>query len=262
VTRQILAAAGAGQAMGVTAARSAGLDTRLVDAGVDGAPVEGVPRLSCLDPRGDLVTADAMSHRDTSRLLHAGRDLGMQAGRQGLVALGEVGVANTTVAAALACLLLDLDPDTAVGLGAAADTAILDRKRAVVHAALRRARRAHGLDLHESLVALAAVGGPEIAVLTGVVLGAAATGAAVMLDGLVTCLAAVIAVATEPATSAHLIAGHRSREQAHQAVLTELGCEPLLDLRIRAGEGVGACLAAATLRQALLIRQAAARVDY
>src|SRR5437763_13806343 len=121
---------------------------------------------------------------------------------------------------------------------------MLQRKNAVVSAALRRARTEHGLRLLEPAVALAALGGPEIALLVGVTLGAAAAGAAVVLDGLATSVAALLAVRLEPAVHAHLVAGHRSRERAHHAVLVELGLEPLLSLRLRAGEGVGACLAA------------------
>jgi nicotinate-nucleotide--dimethylbenzimidazole phosphoribosyltransferase len=262
VTREIVAAAAAGEAMGVTAARSAGLAVEIVDAGMTGPTVDGITSLPCLDPRGDLASADAMSARDAQRLVAAGRDLGRRLGARGLVALGEVGVANTTVAAAMTCALLDVEPDVAVGLGAGADSAILERKRAVVGEALRRAGGAHGGALRDPNVALAALGGPEFAVLTGVVLGAAAARAVVVLDGLATSLAALVAVELEPAVAACLVAGHRSRERSHDLVLTQLGCEPLLDLRIRAGEGVGACLATATLRQALAIRAATARVSY
>jgi len=82
----------------------------------------------------------------------------------------------------------------------------------------------------------------------------------VILDGLATSVAALLAVRLEPAVQANLIAGQRSRERAHRAVLTELGLEPLLDLRIRAGEGVGACLAAQLLLSGLRVRRAAGRV--
>jgi nicotinate-nucleotide--dimethylbenzimidazole phosphoribosyltransferase len=263
VTREIVAAAAAGEAMGVTAARSAGLAVQLVDAGVNGPPVTGLTSLPCLDPRGDLASADAMSVRDTRRLVAAGRDLGRRVGARGLVALGEIGVGNTTVAAAMTCALLDLEPDVAVGLGSGADSAILERKRLVVGEALRRARRLHGDALHDDPdVALAALGGPEFAVLAGVVLGAADVRAVVVLDGLATSLAALVAVELEAAVAACLVAGQRSRERGHDLVLTQLGCEPLLDLRIRAGEGVGACLATATLRHALTIRAATARVSH
>jgi nitroreductase len=84
---------------------------------------------------------------------------------------------------------------------------------------------------------------------------------AARLDGLATSVAALLAVRLEPAVAAHLIAGQRSREVAHPAVLADLGLEPLLDLRIRAGEGVGACLAAQLVRSASDIRSRAARTS-
>jgi len=262
VTREVLAAAVAGAAVGVTAARSAGLEVELVDAGVAGEPVAGVTRVTCLDPRGDLVDGDAMSTRDVERLIEAGRSAGRRVGAAGMVALGEVGVANTTIAAALTSALLGADAEATVGLGAGVDSAVLQRKQAVVRAAVDRARRCHGAALPEPTVVLAALGGPEFAVLAGVVLGAASAGAVVVLDGLATTLAALLAVHLEPAAAAHVIAGQRSRERAHDLVLAAIGREPLLDLRIRAGEGTGACLAAALLRHACTVRRTAGRVAY
>jgi nicotinate-nucleotide--dimethylbenzimidazole phosphoribosyltransferase len=109
-------------------------------------------------------------------------------------------------------------------------------------------------------VLTAALGGPEIALLTGVTLGAASCNVPVVLDGLVTSVAALLAVRLEPAVQSALVAGQQSRERAHAAVLTELGLEPLLQLRLRAGEGLGACLAAQMLLTALRARKAAAWV--
>jgi nicotinate-nucleotide--dimethylbenzimidazole phosphoribosyltransferase len=132
---------------------------------------------------------------------------------------------------------------------------MLERKRDVIGTALRRVA---GRPRHELLGAL---GGSEIAVLTGVALGAAGAGAAVVLDGLATSVAALIAVRDEPAVAAHLVAGHRSREVAHGVVLQALGLEPLLDLRLRAGEGAGAAFATGMLRNALLVRAETGRTD-
>jgi len=106
---------------------------------------------------------------------------------------------------------------------------------------------------------LAALGGPEFALLVGVVRGAAHAGAVIMLDGLATSVAALIAVQAEPAVAAHLVAGQRSREPAHPAVLQRLGLQPLLDLRLRAGEGVGAALGTQLLRTGLQLRSGTAR---
>jgi nicotinate-nucleotide--dimethylbenzimidazole phosphoribosyltransferase len=176
-----------------------------------------------------------------------------------VVALGEVGIGNTTVAAALCAAALDLPAEQVVGLGAGADAAVLEAKRRVVDGALQRARQAHGDALADPRVLLGALGGPELVLLTGVVLGAVEAGAVVVLDGLATGVSALLAVRLEPAVAAYLVAGQRSREQSHAAVLGELGLEPLLDLRLRAGEGVGAALAVQLLAAGLELRTGTAR---
>ncbi|MDP9431074.1 MAG: 5,6-dimethylbenzimidazole synthase [Actinomycetota bacterium] len=262
VTRDVARASVAGTSLGATAARTAGLGLHVVDAGVSGDPVPGATALRPAAPCGDLVDRRAMTPEDTRRLLDAGRDLGHVAAGGGLVALGEVGVGNTTVAAALACALLDADPADLTGLGSGADAAVLERKRRVVTTAVARARRESPPAGRDPLVALSELGGPELAVLAGVVLGAAAAGSAVVLDGYATSVAALAAVRLEPGVQAALVAGQRSRERGHELVLQELGREPLLDLRMRAGEGVGAALAAGLLLAGLRLRRETARVDH
>jgi len=262
VTADVLAAAIAGEALGVVAASSAGMTAMIVDAGVHGGVgdlVAGAADARPREKRGDLVGADALTTADVEYLVEVGRGLGRAGGRSGLVALGEVGVGNTTVAAALTSVLCQVDPEQVVGQGAGADSAMVERKMEVVRSATARAQGRHGDTLGQALVALGALGGAEIAVLVGVICGAAEAGAAVVLDGLATGAAALLAVSLEPAIAAHLIAGHRSRETAHELVLQRLGLEPLLDLRIRAGEGAGACLATGMLKAALSVRRATAR---
>jgi nicotinate-nucleotide--dimethylbenzimidazole phosphoribosyltransferase len=259
VTRDVAGAAVAGVSVGAVAARGAGLAVTVVDAGVAGGPVPGAVQVRPEGARGDLVGADALTGPDTARLLAAGRDLGRAAAADGLVALGEAGVGNTTVAATLACGLLGADPAEVTGLGSGADSAILARKRDVVAAAVARAGTSRaGADPE---LALARLGGPELAVLAGVVLGAAEQRAVVVLDGFAVSVAALVAVLLEPGAQAALVAGQRSRERGHDLVLQALGCEPLLDLRIRAGEGAGAALAAGLLLGGLRIRRETARVD-
>jgi nicotinate-nucleotide--dimethylbenzimidazole phosphoribosyltransferase len=203
-----------------------------------------------------------MTVADTRSLVEAGRRLGREVGSSGIVALGEIGVANTTVAAALACGLLGADPAEVTGLGSGADAAMLDRKRHVVAAAVRRARSARPALDEDPMVALAELGGPELAVLAGVALGAAQSRAVVVVDGFAVSLAALVAVRLEPAVQACLVAGQRSRELGHALVLEHLGCEPLLDLRLRAGEGAGAVLATGLLLDGLAVRRGTARVDH
>lgn len=243
VTEDVLAASLVGESAGAVAAAAAGLAFGSVDAGA---------------ATGDLVTADAMTSDQVSALLEHGRSLGTAAGRDHvLVALGEVGIGNTTVAATLAAGLLNLSAADVVGLGAGADTDMMRRKTDVVEAALARVRtRGPGLLPEE---ALAALGGPEFCVLAGIVLGAASTGAVTVLDGLATSVAALAAVRIEPGAAAYLVAGQRSRERAHPAVLEHLGLEPILDLRMRVGEGVGAALATGMLVSGLKLRRGTGR---
>jgi len=240
VTDDVLAASAAGESAGAAAAAAAGLSFGYVDAG---------------SATGDLLTSDALSSARVAELVSIGKVSGSQFAEQDqLLALGEVGIGNTTVAAALTAALLDLPTEAVVGLGAGSDTAMLERKRAVVAGAVARtAGRRDPVDL------LAALGGPEFCVLAGAVLGAAEGGAVVVLDGLATSVAALLAVRLEPGVAAYLVAGQRSRERAHEAVLDHLGLEPLLDLRLRAGEGVGAALATGLLLAGLRTRQAIGR---
>jgi nicotinate-nucleotide--dimethylbenzimidazole phosphoribosyltransferase len=238
VTADVLDAARKGVALGTVAATASGLSYVVVDAGAS---------------TGDLLHEDALAPERVEELIAQGRGLGCEHGASGLVALGEMGIGNTTIAAAMTAALLRLPAEEVVGLGAGADTAMLARKRQVVAGALVRVGSV------DTLGALAAFGGPEAALLTGVVLGAASVGAVVVLDGLLTSVAALCAVELEPAVAQHLIAGQRSRELAHTAVLGRLGLEPLLDLRIRAGEGAGACFAAGLLIAALTVRRDTAR---
>lgn len=183
-----------------------------------------------------------MTGADVVRLVAAGRRLGSETGEVGLIALGEVGIGNTTVAAALACGLLGAEPEHMVGLGAGVDADMTARKRAVVEAALRRTGRA-GRPAEDPMATLGELGGPEFAVLAGVVLGAAEAGAAVVPFGFAASLAALVAVLVEPGAQACLVAGQRSRGRGHGLLLEHLGCEPLLDLthacrrRCRGGAG-------------------------
>ncbi len=277
VTRTVAEATVAGVSVGASAAASCGLGVVLVDAGVTTEtfgvaaarrPVEGAILIAPQDPSGDLVNCDALSFRDAQKLFTSGERLASRLCRDGadLVALGEVGVANTTVAAALTVAFLGGRPADVVGLGASSDSGMLERKQAAVTSAIRRARLTRGLGESgeeplgmEPLDVVACLGGGEIAVLAGVASGAAKSGAVVVLDGLATSVAALVAVRLDPAVSAYLLAGQASREKGHRLVLGALGLEPLLDLRLRAGEGVGATLACSMLRSALAVRLRSAR---
>lgn len=234
VTADIVRAARAGSSMGAVAAREAGLELQVVDAGIG-------------RPGGDVRVADALDVDTHAELVERGRQIGGEG--YGPVALGEAGIGNTTVASVLTAGLLGLRPDDVVGLGSASDTDMVDRKRIVVSDAVAR------ICTDDDEEILRRLGGGEFSVLRGVVAGAARAGRVIVLDGLATSIAALAAVRAEPWIQAHLVAGQCSREPAHRAVLDELGLEPLLDLRIRSGEGVGAALAVGLLRDALMLRR-------
>ncbi|HMC38728.1 MAG TPA: 5,6-dimethylbenzimidazole synthase, partial [Acidimicrobiales bacterium] len=255
VTRTVAEATVAGSSVGAVAAARSGMEVVTVDAGVEGLPVAGARHIRPSSGRGDLVTSDGLAPGDVDRLVAGGDRLAGELHDAGtrLVAVGEIGVGNTTVAAALAAGLLGGRLDQMVGLGAGSDSTIVAAKHAAVEAALARAAT------DDARALLGRVGGGEFAVLVGLILGSARRGAVVVLDGMATGAAALAAVRMEPGVAAHLIAGQRSREAGHQAILTALGLEPLLDLRMRTGEGVGASLAVGLLTAALSMRLASAR---
>lgn len=265
VTRDIVEATLELRSVGASLAENASMDVVVIDAGVTpdvfGAEFVGAHAAQPQGRRGDLVETPALEGFDAEALVGMGRAFGELLAKDfGLIALGEIGIGNTTVAAALTCALLGLAPAEVVGLGAGSDSAMVLRKEDVVARALARSRAANPAFAASPMTALSELGGPEFAVLAGVILGAASSNATLILDGMATSVAALIAARLEPAVQAHLVAGQRSREQGHAALLVELGLEPLLDLRIRSGEGGGAVLATSLLRMALRARQSMARV--
>ena len=253
-TRLVAAALAAGQGQGAAMARAAGLAVRLADCGINGDPVDGWSDLRPGGARGDLASADALTRDAVIGLLAAGEQAGRELAAAGPVVLGEVGIGNTTVAAVLAAALLAAPPGRVAGRGAGSDTAIVARKEEVIGQALARmgGRVPPAGPLSQAALAdlLGGLGGPEQAFLTGACLGAAAAGGLVILDGLLTGVSALAAVRYRPEVQDHLIAGQLSAEPAHRLVLDALGLEPLLDLRLRAGEGVGAVLALSVLAHA------------
>ena len=264
-TRLVASALAAGEGQGAAMARAAGLGVCLADCGIDGAPIDGWRPVRPSGVRGDLASADALERAAVAWLLEAGERTGHEFAAAGPVALGEVGIGNTTVASAVAAALLATPAEQLVGRGAGSDTAMVTRKRDVVTQALARMgeRLPPAGQLSRSSVEdlLGGVGGPEQAFLTGVCLGVAGAGGLVVLDGLLTTTSALVAVRHRPEVQAHLIAGHLSAEPAHQHVLDALGLEPLLDLRLRAGEGVGAVLALSLITQAEQARRMTASTD-
>lgn len=248
VSGQIAAAAArGGTAIGVLARHHAGL-LAVVDLGLRGPTPPGVRPHRVRDGgTADLGAGPAMTADELVAAIDAGATLATGLLDRGARCLlpGEIGIGNTTSAAALACALTGLTPELAVGRGAGADAAGLERKRAVVRDALERAGRPV-TPLH----ALRELGGLELAGLVGAILAAAGRRVPVVLDGFAVGVCALAAVRLQPLVREALVAGHRSAEPAHGAVLAQLGLEPLLDLRLRLGEASGAALALPLIEQA------------
>jgi nicotinate-nucleotide--dimethylbenzimidazole phosphoribosyltransferase len=185
-----------------------------------------------------------------------GAALGRRLGDEGagVVALGEMGIGNTTVAAALTCALLGCDPSLACGPGTGLDDDGIDHKAHVVRRMLDVNRPA----ADDPVGALAAVGGFELAILAGVALGAASGRAVVLVDGFISAVSALVAALLAPPLRGFLVAAQRSPEPGHGLVLGALGVEPLLDLELRLGEGSGAALALPllTAARAILVEMA------
>lgn len=233
----------AGTASAGAIARTVGTQVHLLDVGVIGELPENV---HCVHARvragtGDWTLGEAMSRDEAARALVAGADLVDRLAEQDadLLVHGEMGLANTTSAAAILAAVTGRAPADVVGPGASRDPATVDRKIAVVAAGLAR----HEPDAADPLGVLAAVGGLEHAALVGVTLAAAGHGLPVVLDGVSSVAAGLLAVGFAPAAAGYLVAGHRSTEPGAAIGLEALGLEPLLDLGMHLGEGTGALLA-------------------
>ena len=256
VTAQMLANfAGGGAAISVLA-REAGARLVVVDAGVIGGASEEGVRAEIVDGvRGtdDLTLGPAMARSTAIGLIERGIALADELAddRVGIVGLGEMGIANTTSASALAAALLPAEPSLVCGPGTGVDDEGLARKVDAV----RRGLEANGLPGPNSdpIDVLAAVGGLEIAFLVGLTIGAAARRIPVLLDGFITSAAALVAVRLRDRCAGSLIAATRSPEPGQALVLEALGLEPLFDLRLRLGEGTGAALGLPLVRSAIAV---------
>jgi nicotinate-nucleotide--dimethylbenzimidazole phosphoribosyltransferase len=196
-------------------------------------------------PTKDMTQTAAMEEAECAATIAFGMEA--IAGGADLLALGEMGIGNTTAAAAIYHALYGGAATDWVGRGAGVDDAGLARKADAVS----RAVALHRAHLRDPLEVLRRVGGREIAALCGAILAARMERVPVVLDGYVVCAAAAVLHALDPATLDHCIAGHRSAEGAHGEVLRRLGKKPLLELDMRLGEGTGAALAIGIIRAAL-----------
>jgi nicotinate-nucleotide--dimethylbenzimidazole phosphoribosyltransferase len=251
VTGQMVANFLAGGA-GVNAlARVAGAEVHVVDIGVgsDLGHVAGLLQRRVASGTRNMAREPAMTRDQADSAIAAGLEMGRDAIAAGvdMIGLGEMGIGNSTAASAVTAALTGLPVASVTGRGTGADDAMLAHKISVIERALQR----HRPDPADALDVLVNVGGFELAGLAGLVLAGAAGRKVVVTDGFIATAAAALAMRMCPAAGDYLFAAHRSPEPGHSALLTMIGQEPLLDLRMRLGEGTGAALAFMLIRAAV-----------
>jgi nicotinate-nucleotide--dimethylbenzimidazole phosphoribosyltransferase len=195
-------------------------------------------------PTGDITEEAALSERDCAATMAFGMEA--TAGNIDLLCIGEMGIGNTTVAAAIFAALFGGGAEAWVGPGTGVDAAGIARKQHAVAAALAT----HAGHLGDPLEVLRRLGGREVAAMTGAILAARMNRIPVIVDGYVATAAAAVLYAMDPHTLDHCLFGHVSAEPAHRRALAHMGKTALLDLGMRLGEGTGAALAAEIVKGA------------
>lgn len=233
-------------------ARAFGVDIQIVDAGVahDFPPGAKLRSLNIRRGTDNFTRGPAMSRAEAEASVEAGIACVAEAAANDkpfLIGVGEMGIGNTTSAAAILCALTGAAPRDAAGSGAGVDAEGFARKVAAIEKGLAVNRP----DKNDALDVLAKVGGLEIGAMAGAILGAAAHRVPLVLDGFIAGAAALLARALCPAAGDYLFAAHLSAEKGHRAMLAALGVKPLLDLGMRLGEGTGACLAMGVIEAAV-----------
>jgi nicotinate-nucleotide--dimethylbenzimidazole phosphoribosyltransferase len=237
-----------GAAVGALA-RNADATVRVLDLSVDADTPADVAVHKIRRSSGRIDREDALSLADAERAFAVGVAVVDEEvdGGADLLVPGDLGVGGTTVAAVLIAALTDTEPIKAIGRGSGIDDRAWMRKVVVIRDALRRARPFAG----DPLALLAVAGGADVAAMTGFLLQAAVRRTPVLLDGVLSAAAALVATAVTPSATAWWLAAHRSAEPAHATALAHLDLPPVLDLGIRAGEGTGALAVLPLLRAAV-----------
>jgi nicotinate-nucleotide--dimethylbenzimidazole phosphoribosyltransferase len=253
VTHQMVLNFLAGGAAVNVFARLHGVALHVVDVGVDGDfnNIEGLLHHKVSNGTKNMLRDAAMTDEELSRALLVGAQLADEAAVAGhtMLAVGEMGIGNTTAASAITCAIIGSAVSLATGRGTGLDDAAHARKIAIVEAILKK--HFANLASPHPLEVLRCVGGLEIAAMTGMILAAARNRVAVVADGFISTAAAALAVALEPKVGGYLIAGHRSEEPGHRLLLDYLKLTSILNLEMRLGEGSGAVLAMSIIESAI-----------
>lgn len=228
--------------------RELNIDLIVVDAGVNAEPIAGAVDRKVRRGTANFAVEPAMTLPEAEVAVRHGRELAAGVTAD-VVGLGEMGIGNTTAASALVSVFTGVEPSETVGSGAALPAHAHQHKVAVVE----RALVLHRPSAQEPVRTLSQVGGLEIAMMAGFVLGCHARRVPVMVDGFITTAAVLTAIAIEPAARESLLFSHCSAEKAHGAVLAHLRARPIFDLDMRLGEGSGAALALGMLTQAIAL---------
>lgn len=229
-------------------ARRWGASVVVVDVGVASTlgPMEGLVDAKVRRSSGNILVEDAMSQGEVQAAMDVGLDTAQRAIANGARCLlaGDMGIGNTTPSAALISAFTGVPPAMTTGRGTGIDQDMLAVKVSVVERALGRADLAEGgRAAKDPIGALAAVGGLEHAALVGYMIGGAAGRIPVVLDGVISLSAGMVAAALVPQAVGYWFAGHRPDEPGGSIALEHLGLHPVIDLGLRLGEGTGACLA-------------------
>lgn len=248
VTQQMIGNFAHGGAAISVLARALGARLEVVDVGSmnEGAVPAGVVDARVAAGTADFSHGPAMSTAQLELALDAGRAAVTRAGQIDLFIAGDMGIANTSAATALACALLDALPQALVGPGTGLDAAGVGRKTAVIAEALAL----HAAHLGSPEAVLARLGGFEIAAIAGSYIACAQAGIPVLVDGFIASSAALCAIHLNRAVRPWLLFAHRSAEPGHARMLAALDAEPLIDLGLRLGEASGAAVAVPLLRLA------------
>ena len=243
VTPQMVLNFMAGGAAVNVLARHAGARMQVVDVGVDYdfGPDRGMLAVRKVRRGTDSIAqGPAMTRAEAARAVEVGIETANTAMADGanLIAVGDMGIGNTTPSAALTACFTGLPPDAVTGRGTGVDDEALAFKVQVVD----RAIKVNQPDARDPLGALALVGGLEIGAIAGAVMACASRRVPVVVDGFIATAGALVAHGLNPEVSGYLLAGHRSVEPGHQAALAHLGITPYLDMDMRLGEGSGAVL--------------------
>lgn len=233
-------------------AAQAGANVYVIDVGIDTAePIPGLINMRVARGSGNIASAPAMSRHQAEKLLLDVRCYTRELAKNGvtLFGVGELGMANTTPAAAIVSTITGRAPEEVVGIGANLPTDKLANKIDVV----RRAITLNQPNPQDGVDVLAKVGGFDLVGMAGVMLGAASCGLPVLLDGFLSYAAALAACQMSPAIKPYLIPSHLSAEKGARIALSHLGLEPYLNMEMRLGEGSGAALAMPIIEAACAI---------